>query len=311
MLEEVMVTNRENGWRLDRFVTEIVPNWVSRSAIQRHIKEGKVLVNGSMKKPSYKVKAGEHITFEVPDKPAESEAQPENIPLNIIYEDKDIIVVNKPAGMIVHPVHNKKSGTLVNALLNHCEDLQGIGGVMRPGIVHRLDKETSGIIIVAKNDMAHNSLSLQFKARSTEKTYIAIARGRTPAQGQIVLPLGRHPVNRLKMTVLFDGKEATTNYRTLKHFSKIASVVLAKPKTGRTHQIRVHMKEIGHPLLGDKLYGKAHQDEALGVYRHMLHALKLCFNHPRTGKRMSFVARIPEDMARVLKNLYFLEDRES
>jgi len=303
VLEEITVTNRENGWRLDRFITEIAPAWVSRSAIQRHIKEGKVLVNGSTKKPGYKVKAGECITFEMPGKPLEAEAQPEDIPLNIIYEDRDIIVVNKPAGMIVHPVHNKKSGTLVNALLNHCGDLQGIGGVMRPGIVHRLDKETSGIIIVAKNDMAHNSLSLQFKVRSTEKTYIAIAKGKTPPHGQIVLPLGRHPVNRLKMTVLFDGKEATTNYRTIKYFSKVASLLMVKPKTGRTHQIRVHMKEIGHPLLGDKLYGKAHQDEAFGVYRHMLHALKLCFNHPRTGERLSFVAQIPEDMAKVLKNL--------
>ncbi|AKI97856.1 RluA family pseudouridine synthase [Kosmotoga pacifica] len=310
MLEEIVVTNRENGWRLDRFVTEIAPPWVSRSAIQRHIKEGKVLVNGSMKKPGYKVKSGDLVSFEMPKKPVDVEAQPEDIPLNIIYEDRDIIVVNKPAGMIVHPVHNKKSGTLVNALLNHCGDLQGIGGVLRPGIVHRLDKETSGIIVVAKNDLAHNSLSLQFKARSTEKIYVAIARGKTPIEGQVVLPLGRHPVNRLKMTVVFDGKEATTFYRTLRYYSDIASFLLIRPKTGRTHQIRVHMKEIGHPLIGDKLYGKAHQDEVLGAYRHMLHALKLSFNHPRTNERMSFVARIPEDMARVLKNLSeFREDQ--
>lgn len=311
MPEEQVVTNREDGWRLDKFLSEKAPQWVSRTAIQRHIKEGGVLVNGEKKKASYRVKTGDIVTYTFPEKVEPGTVEPENIPLNIIYEDHDIIVVNKPPDMIVHPVHNKTTGTLVNALLNYCDDLQGIGGVMRPGIVHRLDKETSGVIVVAKNDRAHNSLVQQFKARTTEKYYLAIARGKTPPKGEMDFSLARHPVNRLKMTVSASGKEAHTTFKTITHFGNIASLVLAKPRTGRTHQIRVHFKEIGHPLLGDKLYGRHKDDIILGAERHMLHALQISINHPRTGDRMTFVARVPEDMVKVIRNLFELRRKQS
>lgn len=303
MLQKITVTSREDGWRLDSYVTEKAPSWVSRSNVQRNIKGGKVFINGMSKKAGSKVKIGDVITFDFPDKPREDKVEAEPLPLNIIYEDHDIIVVNKDPGMIVHPVPRKQSGTLVNALLNHCSDLQGIGGVMRPGIVHRLDKDTSGIMVVAKNELAHNSLTRQFKERLTSKEYFAITRGTTPETGEIEASLARHRVNRLKMTVNDDGKKSFTRYITLSHFGEMASLVLVKPKTGRTHQIRVHMKSIGHPLLGDHLYGKPNLDKPYGIERQMLHAFKLSFYHPRSENRVTFIAPIPEDIKLAIKNL--------
>ncbi|MDD3681707.1 MULTISPECIES: RluA family pseudouridine synthase [unclassified Mesotoga] len=303
MLQEIIVSSREDGWRLDKIVVEKAPPWVSRTFVQRQIKETKVFVDRKPRKPAYKVKTGESITFELPDKPEVLSVEPEEIPLNIVFEDHDIIVVNKDPGIIVHPLPRKQTGTLVNALLNHCMDLQGIGGVTRPGIVHRLDKDTSGVIIVAKNDLAHVSLSSQFKNRLTSKDYIAIVRGKTPISGKVDYSIARHPVNRLKMSVNESGKESLTYYRTLKNFSEIASLVFVSPKTGRTHQIRVHMREKGFPLLGDAVYGKARDDEIFGVKRQMLHAARLTVSHPRSGKRMTFIASLPADMKEVIVNL--------
>ena len=303
MLQQLIVTSREDGWRLDACVAEKAPPWVSRSNVQRNIKEGKVFVNGCNKKSSFKVRNGDLITFDFPEKPKETAVEPEDLPLKIIFEDRDVIVVNKDPGMIVHPVPRKQSGTLVNALLNHCSDLQGIGGVVRPGIVHRLDKDTSGILVVAKNEMAHNSLTSQFKERLTSKEYIAIVKGRTPETGEIDIPIARHKTNRLKMTVDDEGKKSLTRYIVLCHFGDVASLILVKPRTGRTHQIRVHMKSTGHPLLGDHLYGKANEDRVYGVERQMLHALRLSFYHPRSGERVTFQAPLPEDIKAAIKNL--------
>lgn len=271
--------------------------------IQKAIKTGKILVNGQVKKASYKVKDGDVIEIEVP-KPKEYEVLPEKIELSIIYEDKDIIVVNKPPGMIVHPLPNKSSGTLVNALLEHCKDLQGIGGVLRPGIVHRLDKDTSGVMVVAKNDFAHQSLSRQFKERVTSKEYLAIVRGCVEnREGIIDLPVARHPQIRIKMAIVKDGKEAVSFYKVLRYFKDVATLVKVSPKTGRTHQIRVHFKAIGHPLLGDEVYGYGKKDAVFGVERQMLHAVSLGFFHPRNGRFLRFIAPLPEDFKKVLRNL--------
>ncbi|KUK81385.1 pseudouridine synthase [Mesotoga sp. Brook.08.YT.4.2.5.1] len=311
MLQEITVSRREDGWRLDKIVVEKAPPWISRTFVQRQIMESKVFVDGRARKPAYKVKSGEIITFELPDKPQILSVEPEDIPLDIIFEDRDIIVVNKEPGIIVHPLPRKQTGTLVNALLNHCGDLQGIGGVTRPGIVHRLDKDTSGVIIVAKNDLAHVSLSSQFKNRLTSKDYLALVKGKTPASGKIDYSIARHPVNRLKMSINCNGKESLTNFRTLRNFSELASLVLVSPKTGRTHQIRVHMKEKGFPLLGDAVYGKARDDEIFGVRRQMLHALRLTVLHPRSGRRMTFLATLPEDMKEAIVNLSELVEKKA
>ena len=264
-------------------------------------------MDGSIKKPSYRVKSEETVEVETPEKPAEVEILPEDVPIEIIYQDKDIAVVNKPPGMIVHPVPSKNSGTLVNALLSALDDIQGVGGKLRPGIVHRLDKDTSGIMVVAKNDLAHQRLSKQFKDRKTRKIYIAIARGRIEDDDfDVDAPIGRHPVLRIKMTVRMDGRESFTHFKVLRRFGKIATLVLAFPKTGRTHQIRVHLKHVGHPILGDDLYGKAGLDRAYEAKRQMLHALRLGFYHPRTEKWLEFTAPIPEDFKKVMRNLYNL-----
>jgi len=303
IMEKYIVTVKEKEWRLDKFLMNKLPSWISRTMIQKAIKTGKILVNGQEKKTSYKVKNGDIIEVEVP-KPQEYEILPEKIDLSIIYEDKDIIVLNKPSGMIVHPLPNKSSGTLVNALLEYCKDLQGIGGILRPGIVHRLDKDTSGVIVVAKNDLAHQSLSKQFKDRVTMKTYLAIVDGRVKnKEGMIDLPIARHPQIRIKMTITKNGKVAISNYKVLKYFGDIATLILVKPKTGRTHQIRVHFKAIGHPLLGDVVYGHGKKDYIFGAKRQMLHALSLGFFHPRNGKFMKFNAPLPEDFKHVIKEL--------
>lgn len=304
MEENFLVTNREDGWRLDKYVVEKVPDWISRNYVQKAIKQGQIIVNGNLKKPSYKVKNGEIISIEVPDKPPVIEVLPENIQLDILYEDKDIIVVNKPPFMIVHPVYNKVNGTLVNALLYHCKDLQGIGGEIRPGIVHRLDKNTSGAIVIAKNDLAHQSLSKQFKERKTKKNYIALVKGILKKKaGEINAPIARHPNIRIKMAVVPGGKESITAYKVIKEFKNISSLVWIRLKTGRTHQIRVHFKYIGHPLLGDEVYGNPSGDYKYDISRQMLHAIKLGLYHPRTNEWMEFVAPIPQDFKSAIINL--------
>ncbi|WP_084728061.1 RluA family pseudouridine synthase [Thermosipho atlanticus] len=297
------------GWRLDKYVQEKAPDWISRTFIQKAIKKGEVRVNNEVKKPSYKLKLGDIVALNLPERPKTVEILPENIPLKILYEDKDIIVVNKDPGIIVHPTPSISSGTLVNALMYHCKDLQGISGELRPGIVHRLDKDTSGVIVVAKNDKAHQSLSQQFKDRVTEKVYAAIVHGIIKKDyGTIEVSLARNPVVRTKMAPLEWGKNALTYYKVLKRFG-IGTLVLVFPKTGRTHQIRVHMKYIGHPLLGDELYGKGQKDAVYGAKRQMLHALKLSFFHPTTKEKMTFVAPLPEDFKNVLRILSEIKNK--
>ncbi len=300
---EFKVSKNEANQRLDLFLLTKISEKFSRSFIQKAIKEGKVKVNQKTSKPSYKVRPGDVVYVEQPESPLRIKSiEPEPIPLDILYEDNDIIVVNKPANMIVHPIPSHTTGTLVNAILHHCKDLQGIGGELRPGIVHRLDKDTSGVIVVAKNDISHQSLSKQFKDRKVFKMYFALVQGILATDtGEIEVSLARHPVYRVKMTVSDSGRKAITSYKVLKRFGCVATLVAVFPKTGRTHQIRVHMKFIGHPIIGDPLYGK---EKFEGISRQMLHAAKLGFFHPKSGKFLQFVAPLPQDFKQAIRNLY-------
>ncbi|BBE30871.1 pseudouridine synthase [Tepiditoga spiralis] len=298
MIEKI--ESKDSGKRLDLFIKSIVPDWISRTHIQKFIKDKKILINNKKSKPSYKLKENDIIYIDIPDKPEPVEVLAENIPLDIIYEDSDIIVVNKQPNLIVHPAYSIVSGTLVNALLYHCKDLKGIGGELRPGIVHRLDKNTSGTIVIAKNDIAMNSLAKQFKDRVTKKTYLALVKGHPQKEGKINAPIARHPTIRIKMSVVEDGKNSLTLYKNIKSF-KDGSLMWITLKTGRTHQIRVHFKHIGHPLFGDEVYGK--HDNELGIYRQMLHAFTLGFYHPRSEKWMRFVAKLPNDFKKAIITL--------
>ena len=283
--------------RLDHFLTAEYPS-LSRSRIQALIRDGYITLNGAAAKTGTKLRAGDGISVRIP--PAEpTSTQAEAVALCVLYEDEDLLVIDKPAGMVVHPAAGHWSGTLVNALLHHCPGLSGIGGEQRPGIVHRLDKDTSGCIIVAKHDAAHQGLSRQFATREVEKIYLALAAGRlAKASGEIVAAIGRHPVDRKKMTVIEGnrGRPSRTSWRVIGEIAAagtpagIASVVECTLHTGRTHQIRVHLKHLGHPLLGDQVYGRA-----LGFPRQMLHSWKLAFAHPVTGRRIECEAALPQD----------------
>lgn len=259
-----------------------------------------VFVNGKTVKPSYKVKENDEVVVNIPE--AEKiDVLPENIPLDILYEDDDIIVINKPQGMVVHPAPGNYSGTLVNALLYHCKNLSGINGILRPGIVHRLDKDTSGVMVVAKNDKAHISLSNQIKERSVFKKYVAIVEGVIKdEEGKIEAPIGRHPVDRKKMAVIEDGRYALTLYKVLERF-KENTLVEAVIKTGRTHQIRVHMAYIGHPIVGDHVYGFKRQKFKLEGQA--LHSSVLGFMHPTKGVYMEFEAPLPEYFKKLIEIL--------
>ncbi len=291
--------------RLDLFLRDRFPA-VSRAAIQRLIEEGHIQVDGRTVKPTHHPRAGEEIRVHWPEaKPAE--AQPEEIPLEIIYEDKDLLVLNKPPGLVVHPAAGHDEHTLVNALLHHCAgELSGIGGVARPGIVHRLDKETSGCLVVAKNDAAHLDLAAQFAGRTMEKIYQAIVCGEPAREhGEIRAAIARHPTHRKRMAVSDgSGREAWTTYRVIERLPG-AALMEALLHTGRTHQIRVHFQHIGHPVVGDATYGKrqnARLSEVTGQVapRQMLHAWKLAFCHPRQGRKLSFVAPPPADFTAML-----------
>lgn len=287
--------------RLDVFLAEVQTD-ISRSFIQKLIEDNCVAVNGAEGRSKYKLRIGDHIDLKIPD-PSPLELAPENIPLVIVHEDESIIVVDKPAGMVVHPAPGHSRGTLVNALLYHCADLAGIGGVERPGIVHRLDKETSGLVVVAKTDPALQSLSQQFQDRIVKKEYLALVKGRMKnKRGIIDSPIGRHKISRKKMSLDPDGgRAAQTEYELTQCFEGFSYLRLF-PKTGRTHQIRVHLASIGHPILGDKLYGGAKSVPLKKpLSRHALHAHKLELRHPETGKVMHFVSPLPEDMACYLR----------
>ncbi|RDV82933.1 RluA family pseudouridine synthase [Ammonifex thiophilus] len=295
----LQVEEEEAGVRLDVYLARNLPE-NSRSYLQRLINEGYVQVGGRKVKPSYRVKSGEEIMVFLP--PAEApEVEPEPIPLEIIYEDEDLLVVNKPRGMVVHPGAGHKRGTLVNALLYHCRNLSGINGVLRPGIVHRLDKDTSGLLVVAKNDEAHLSLSAQLKERRVLKEYWALVYGEVkPAQGRIEAPIGRHPRHRQKMAVVAGGRPAVTRYEVVEYFPGY-TLLKVQPETGRTHQIRVHLHYLGHPIVGDLKYGPARPH--LGLEGQFLHAGVLGFTHPRTGEFLRFEAPLPPELERVLAKL--------
>lgn len=287
--------------RLDVFLAEVQTD-ISRSFIQKLIEDHCVEVNGVEGRSKYKLKIGDHIDLKIPD-PSPLELTPENIPLKIVYEDESIIVIDKPAGMVVHPAPGHSRGTLVNALLYHCADLAGIGGVERPGIVHRLDKETSGLVVVAKTDAALQSLSQQFQDRSVKKEYLALVKGQVKTKrGMIDSPIGRHKISRTKMSLDPEaGRAAQTEYELIQCFEGYSYLRLF-PKTGRTHQIRVHLASIGYPILGDKLYGGAKSGSAKKLLaRHALHAHQLQLRHPRSDKIMTFSSPLPEDMARYLR----------
>ncbi|MDD4241158.1 MAG: RluA family pseudouridine synthase [Smithellaceae bacterium] len=299
----------EAGARLDVFLAQADPSF-SRSQIRCAIEEGSVRVNGKESKASRHLKAGDVVTLQV--KPAvETAAVPQDIPLDIVYEDASVIVVNKPAGMVVHPAPGNPDRTLVNALLFHCRDLSGIGGVLRPGIVHRLDKETSGLIVAAKTDDAHRKLSAQFEKHDVHKKYTALVWGDVKgAGGESVLPVGRHPVDRKKMsTKSRRGKAALTLWKVRERFGT-ATLLDVEIQTGRTHQIRVHLSERGWPVIGDAVYGGASRlaavrDAALrkaikNLGRHALHAGMLSFLHPQSAERMVFTAPVPEELENLL-----------
>src|SRR6266436_7586427 len=288
---ELVVPKDDAKLRLDRVLAKQLPEY-SRSRLQQLILAGFVRVNGITMRPSHLVRAGDKI--ELTEPPVEKiENQPEPIPLEILFEDKDLIVINKPAGLVVHPGAGHHSGTLVNALLHHCPTLSGIGGKERPGIVHRLDKETSGCLVVAKNDVAHRELSKQFASRTVEKIYLALVAGklRKPA-GLIEEKIGRHPVHRRRMRVTsLRGRTATTEYRVIRS-SNQASLIECRLHSGRTHQIRVHLHHLDHPVLGDNLYAPRF---AKNFHRQMLHAWKLGFHHPRSDEWKLFEAPLPAD----------------
>ena len=277
--------------RLDQFLAG-QDTGLTRSRLSRLIVDGQVLVNGRSAKPSNKVRTGDTISLTVPPpKPTGVVAQ--DIPLSVAYQDEDLVVIDKPAGLAVHPGPGHPDQTLVNALLAMCPDIQGIGGEIRPGIVHRLDKDTSGLMMVAKSHQAHIDLSAQIKARQVIKGYLALVEGTpSPLEGRVDAPVGRHPRRRTRMSVVVGGREARTNYRTLERLAQTSLLELYL-ETGRTHQIRVHMAHIGHPLVGDTLYGSASHL----VERHFLHAFHLGFNHPITKQPLEFRSSLPLDLA--------------
>ncbi|MGI1659103.1 MAG: RluA family pseudouridine synthase [Desulfitobacterium sp.] len=296
-LGEALAFELPEGTRLDVGVTEVVDK--SRSYVQGLIGDGHVLVNGTVKKSNYKVRSGDKITVVIPP-PQELKVDSENIPLDIVYEDEDLLVVNKPQGMVVHPAPGAWTGTLVNALLYHCQNLSGINGVLRPGIVHRIDKDTSGLLVVAKSDLAHHGLAEQVKAHSMTRQYQAIVHGVLfEPSGTIDAPIGRDQADRKKMAVVFhNSKEAITHYEVLERFSDF-TYVQARLETGRTHQIRVHLAYLKHPVLGDPLYGP--RKNPFAIQGQMLHALRLGFIHPRTGEYLEFSTSPPERFQKTLQ----------
>ena len=290
----------KDGKRIDAYLAEELKD-ISRVAVQRLITNGKVLVNDKKVKVSYKVQQGDKIQVEE-EKPVEISIKAQKIPLDIIYEDDDIIVINKPKGMVVHPANGNPDGTLVNAVMAICKDsLSGIGGEIRPGIVHRLDKDTSGIIIVAKNDKAHINLSEQIKDHKVKKTYIALVRGIVKEnEATIKMPIGRSDKDRKKMAVTKNGKEAITHFKVLKRYEKY-TLLQVNIETGRTHQIRVHLSQIGYPIVGDQVYSNGKNE--WNIKGQCLHAKSLEFTHPSSGKKMYLEAKLPEYFENILEDL--------
>lgn len=299
-LETVTAEAEDAGTRADVFLAAKLG--VSRSNMQKLLEDGRVKRGEKIIKANYKVRAGEMFVVDIPE-PEPIEAVPENIPLDIIYEDDDVVVLNKARGMVVHPAPGNYTGTLVNALLYHCSNLSGINSAIRPGIVHRLDKDTSGIMIVAKNDAAHISLSQQIQSKTAVRTYLAVVRGNIKTDsGTIETQIARDKTDRKKMAVVKEGgRDAITDYEVLERFGKY-TLVRCKLHTGRTHQIRVHMEYLGYPLVGDPKYSP--MKTPFGIKGQALHSHTLEFTHPRTGERMKFEAPLPEDMHKIITRLH-------
>ena len=314
MIQTITVPDDADDLRIDRFLVSVIA--LSRSQIQRLIKDGCVLVAGKAAKANQAVKPGQDISIDVPEL-IDAAPQPEALPLPILYQDRDLIVVDKPAGMVVHPAAGHESGTLVNALLHHVDDLSGIGGEKRPGIVHRLDKGTSGLMVVAKHDKAHEELARQFAEREVEKEYLALVWGEVMAGRRIDAPIGRDPNNRKKMASesapesnrMRRTRAAVTRIVRAEHFGRMLTMAQVAIHTGRTHQIRVHLSTIGHPIVGDALYGGVHRRVAgdLRAVTHLdrpfLHAAHLVFAHPEDGRKMEFMSALPDDLQKVLDEL--------
>ncbi len=309
-----IVGEEDQGKRLDVFLAARLADW-SRARIKRLIETGEALVEGQEVKPAYRLRAGERVEIELPEvRPVD--LQPEEIPLDIVYEDDALVVINKPAGLVVHPGAGVRSGTLANALAYHFAQLSARGGPLRPGIVHRLDRETSGLIVVAKNETVHEKLAEQFQSREVFKSYVALVHGHVAEEsGRISEPIGRHPSKRTRMAVVRDGRSALTLYRVRRRFKRftLLDVVI---KTGRTHQIRVHLAWLKHPVVGDSEYGQGRDRTVpdlrlralvVGLRRHFLHAERLGFVHPRTGERMEFVAPLPAELEKFLTDLARVE----
>lgn len=296
--------------RLDHFLAEKIPE-IRRNQIQRLIREGQATLDGKVvEKPGAKLKPGAAVTLSIP-RPQPYDVPPEDIPLDILHQDTDLAVINKPSGLSVHPTPFQMEGTLVNALLHHLDHLSGVGGILRPGIVHRLDRGTSGILVVAKNDAAHSALSEQFAARTIEKEYLALVQGRPKAEaGEVDAPISRHPQNRKIMAVVEGGRESLTRWEVEEHFAD-HTLLRARPKTGRTHQIRVHVKTLGCPIVGDRAYGyrmRTPLDKQIAALLRdhdgfCLHARRLTFRHPSTGETLTFEAPLPEIYEGILERL--------
>lgn len=287
--ESRILTSEEAGVRLDHFLSKWITGF-SRVRLQGFVKDGHVLVNGATTRPSHSLRAGDCVEIGIPEESSPAPAPAQDIPLDILHENTEFLVLNKPAGLVVHPGAGNADGTVVNAILHHCAGIRIVGGEDRPGIVHRLDKETSGCLLIAKTESAHRHLSGEFAARHVKKTYLALVEGipRMP-HGTIEAPIGRHAVHRQKMAVLDRGRDSVTQYRLLAS-SDGKSLLECHPHTGRTHQIRVHLKHLGHPIAGDPLYGRRGSHA-----RHFLHAWKIAFQDPLTGKVVSFTAPVPQD----------------
>lgn len=306
---EATIGEAQQGLRLDKALAELLPD-MSRERLKALIVEGQVTTGGRPLNPSMKVSAGQAFAITLPP-PVEAEAVAQDIPLSVVHEDADLIVIDKPAGLVVHPAAGNLDGTLVNALLHHCRgQLSGIGGVARPGIVHRIDKDTSGLLVVAKSDKAHEGLARQFKAHSIDRLYAAIVYGMPqPAAGTVDTWIARSDADRKKMAVYREGrgKHAVTHYRTVRPL-RGSALVECSLETGRTHQVRVHMAHLGHPLIGDPVYGRDRKGfksilETLGFKRQALHAKRLGFIHPVTGQKLSFDSALPTDMQELLSEL--------
>lgn len=313
------IGDEDREQRVDSFLAARIPD-LTRSRIQDLIKQGCLKINEISPKISYRLKRGDEVTLNVP--PAQPYyLEPESIKFGVIHEDQSLIVLNKPPGLVIHPAPGHHTGTLAHGLLEHCKDLSGIGGVMRPGIVHRLDKDTSGLLVVAKNDRVHNHLSKQFKSGTVNKTYLALVRGVPGGRGgEIDQPIARHPKKRKEMSAQQTGKGSKTFWKKIDDFGGVCSLLAVTPKTGRTHQIRVHLSYLGHPIIGDPVYGsgKGEKKRRLSLYidalssvkRQMLHAQSLGFIHPDTGEYCEFHAPIPGDMAGVLHALKTKKEKD-